>query len=110
MPLVLAVAVPIGLLRPVVIIAIFVVARSMFTRVMFTRVMLTRLLRARRGGVPGVLGIDQALKLAAIEEDAPTFATLIDDDAIALVLTHGALTLGTGQLHQSRLTSVRRIE
>jgi hypothetical protein len=57
---------------------------------------------SRLGG-PGLLAIDEALKLAAIEEDTAAFTALVDMNATAFVGSHGALALRAGQIRHSSI-------
>ena len=49
----------------------------------------------RAGPVERRLRVHQVLQLAAVEEDSPTFAALVNADAVALVLAHGPLAFRT---------------
>ena len=49
-------------------------------------------------GGPGVLSVDEALKLAAVEEDAATLGALVDGDATSLLGAHGAMALGADEI------------
>ena len=62
--------------------------------------------RRRRRTVPGVLGVDEPVQLAPVEEDAAAVGALVDVDAVALVGAHGSVTLRAGQFH-ARATGAR---
>src|SRR5829696_1145832 len=52
----------------------------------------------RLAALPAVLGVDQALELAPVEEDAAAVGALVDGDAAALVGPHEPLALRADQL------------
>jgi hypothetical protein len=58
--------------------------------------------------LPGLLGVDQPLELAAVQEDAAALETLVHRDAAALELAHLATALGACH-HPSTVTVTRHV-
>jgi len=58
---------------------------------------------ARVAALPALLGVDQALELAPVQEDAAAVGALVDGDAAALVGAHVALALGTDEVGCHRI-------
>src|SRR5215216_3178835 len=54
--------------------------------------------RRRMAALPALLGVDQALQLAPVQEDAAALGALVDGDAAALVGAHAALALGADEV------------
>src|SRR4029453_219547 len=52
----------------------------------------------RIAALPALLGVDQALQLAPVQEDAAALGALVDGDAAALVGAHTALALGADEV------------
>lgn len=53
---------------------------------------------------PSLLAVDETLKFASVQEDAATFAALIDMHAAALVGTHGSVALRADEFaHESMM-------
>ena len=63
----------------------------------------------RVAALPALLGVDQVLQLAPVQEDAAAVGALVDADAAALVGAHEALALGADEVgcHWDRLLAGR---